>query len=353
MTLELFHFTKVISFYNLRSFKYLITTFRHPFPAVLILTKSVKMTAEVKDAPPSQATTITNLCWQGRLSAANFFVPILLSLYLSLVSGRDWIAFLLYFGSLHVAMLSIQYFVFRPDHGFTLQPNFVISSLASLLSGVFSVGLNLFLFGPDVLRPFGAYMCLLSFFHFSEYFTAAWIKPESLNTSSYLLNNGQSYWLALAVSWIEYFIVAYYLPVFKTVNWLCCFGIVLSILGEVFRKSAMLTAGSNFDHIIQNHKRANHRLVKHGIYSWFRHPSYVGWLLWAVGTQLVLLNPICLLTYTVVTWHFFNQRIYSEEISLLNFFGHEYMDYQKRVRTGIPFVTGYIIEPLPAQKKSN
>ena len=31
-----------------------------------------------------------------------------------------------------------------------------------------------------------------------------------------------------------------------------------------------------------------------GVYAWFRHPSYVGWLYWSVGTQLILCNPVSL-----------------------------------------------------------
>lgn len=64
---------------------------------------------------------------------------------------------------------------------------------------------------------------------------------------------------------------------------------------------------------------------------------------------MTLLNPICFLSYTIVSWKFFNQRIQSEEITLLNFFGKEYMDYQRRVPTGILGIKGYLIESKKAQ----
>lgn len=63
-------------------------------------------------------------------------------------------------------------------------------------------------------------------------------------------------------------------------------GVILCIVGEGFRKLAMLTAGRNFTHLIQFQKRAHHELITHGIYSLFRHPSYVGWFWWSVGTQV-------------------------------------------------------------------
>lgn len=58
-------------------------------------------------------------------------------------------------------------------------------------------------------------------------------------------------------------------------------------------------------------------------------------------TQVMLFNPVCIVAYTYVSWNFFRQRIYEEEISLLNFFGEEYLDYQKEVKTGLPFIKGY------------
>ena len=85
-------------------------------------------------------------------------------------------------------------------------------------------------------------------------------------------------------------------------------------------------------------------MVTSGVFSYVRHPSYVGWFLWSLGTQIVLLNPICLILYGVVSWLFFNERIYIEEHSLLRFFGDDYSDYQKKVPSGIPFVRGFLID---------
>lgn len=284
-----------------------------------------------------------SLCWHGRLSIITFMISVSISLFLLAALYNQVFTMAIVFVGFHLIMISVEFAWFAQHTENWWQEDWIVSATATVLGAVLSFGLYLFFIGPHWLNPFGVYLSLLAFFHFSEFFTTAYIKPSSLNIASYLLNNGCSYWLALAVSWFEYFAGVYYWPQFKHVNVICCVGITLSLLGELFRKVAMFTAGSNFDHMIHHKKQADHRLVTHGIYALFRHPSYVGWLWWAVGTQLVLLNPICLISYTIVTWHFFNQRILSEEISLLNFFGKEYMDYQKRVGTGIPFISGYII----------
>lgn len=48
----------------------------------------------------------------------------------------------------------------------------------------------------------------------------------------------------------------------------------------------MHTARHNFSHLVQDEKQANHELVTYGIYRIWRHPSYVGWFYWSIGTQV-------------------------------------------------------------------
>merc|ERR1712200_267061 len=93
----------------------------------------------------------------------------------------------------------------------------------------------------------------------------------------------------------------------------------MGIGGEAVRKIAMLTAGSNFDHLIRTQREEKHQLVTSGIYSIFRHPSYVGWFYWSVGTQIILWNPFCIVAYAMASWRFFSERVYEEEITLLHF----------------------------------
>ena len=76
----------------------------------------------------------------------------------------------------------------------------------------------------------------------------------------------------------------------------------------------------------------------------YRHPSYVGWFLWSVGTQVLLKNPLCCLAYSVVSWRFFRERIFEEEHTLINFFGDDYLEYQERVGTGLPGVKGLLLD---------
>lgn len=70
-------------------------------------------------------------------------------------------------------------------------------------------------------------------------------------------------------------------------TWVSATGLLMVVFGECLRKAAMFTAGSNFNHVVQNEKSDTHTLVTSGVYAWCRHPSYVGWFYWSIGTQVL------------------------------------------------------------------
>ncbi|XP_028663250.1 protein-S-isoprenylcysteine O-methyltransferase [Erpetoichthys calabaricus] len=200
-------------------------------------------------------------------------------------------------------------------------------------------------FGHTTWTHFGWYMCSLSFFHYSEYLVTALINPRSLSLDSYLINHSLEYSVAAMSSWIEFAVEKFFFPDLKQLRWISVLGLLMVLFGDCLRKAAMLTAGSNFNHIVQNEKAQSHILVTSGVYSCFRHPSYVGWFYWSIGTQVLLCNPVCLIGYTLVSWRFFRERIEEEEMTLVHFFGQDYLDYKRRVPTGLPFISGTKTEP--------
>ena len=70
-----------------------------------------------------------------------------------------------------------------------------------------------------------------------------------------------------------------------------------------------------------------------------RHPSYLGWFVWSVGTQVLLSNPLCFLLYIFASWNFFRTRIEYEEMLLLRFFPTEYPAYKAKTWSGVPFTS--------------
>lgn len=212
---------------------------------------------------------------------------------------------------------------------------------ASFLGGIFTLSLlcaystsNLY------LSIFAWYLACMAAFHYGEFLITALTNRSNLNSTSYLLDHSFAYWAAAVTSWVEYVLEVRFLPILKNVA-LSYVGLTLIVSGEILRKLAMIHANGGFTHMIATEKRPKHKLVTNGVYSFIRHPGYLGWLLWCLGTQVMLCNPLCLILYLLIGWNFFNERIYWEERYLACFFGTEYIQYQKNVPVGIPLIKGY------------
>eukprot|EP00878_Enallax_costatus_P021571 GHUV01022848.1.p2 GENE.GHUV01022848.1~~GHUV01022848.1.p2 ORF type:complete len:145 (+),score=25.53 GHUV01022848.1:146-580(+) len=107
--------------------------------------------------------------------------------------------------------------------------------------------------------------------------------------------------LAMIAGLAEYAVEAILVPATKQQwQWVSYLGLVLVLAGEVIRKTAMVTAASSFTHDIARERRDKHVLVTTGIYRYVRHPGYLGWFLWSIATQLLLVNPVCTVGFTYV-----------------------------------------------------
>ncbi|XP_050536494.1 protein-S-isoprenylcysteine O-methyltransferase isoform X2 [Daktulosphaira vitifoliae] len=219
-----------------------------------------------------------------------------------------------------------------------------ICAQALLLGLILAAGIIISVLSTSVWKPFGWYVCIMALFHYSEFLSIAICNPKTLTTSSFMLNHSVAYGIAALTSWFEYLAWYYFLPEIKSLHSISYMGIILCIFGETLRKTAIWTARDNFTHLVQNEKTQTHKLITHGVYSWVRHPSYVGWFYWSIGTQIVMINPICVIAYALASWTFFNERINYEEMTLLNFFGEDYISYQMKVGIGLPFIKGFEIE---------
>ena len=72
----------------------------------------------------------------------------------------------------------------------------------------------------------------------------------------------------------------------KSLWFLSAIGFIMCVSGEFLRKLAMWTASTNFNHEVQSVRADDHILVTHGVYKYMRHPSYVGWFIWSIGSQV-------------------------------------------------------------------
>ncbi|KAI2642839.1 Isoprenylcysteine carboxyl methyltransferase family-domain-containing protein [Xylaria nigripes] len=214
------------------------------------------------------------------------------------------------------------------------------NALALCVVTMFSI--LLFTSSPLWRIPF--FIAALSIFHFLEFWTTAKYNTSVADIESFLLTaNWPAYAIAHTAASLECLFTKLLFPnrawaPYYSGHVLLLVGLILVFVGQTARSLAMIQAGKSFNHTIQREKKDDHELITTGVYSFLRHPSYFGFFYWAVGTQLVLGNPICFLGYVIVLWKFFAGRVKHEEVQLVRFFGKEYTEYKKRVGTGILFV---------------
>ncbi|TPX43513.1 protein-S-isoprenylcysteine O-methyltransferase [Synchytrium endobioticum] len=175
----------------------------------------------------------------------------------------------------------------------------------------------------DGWSGFGFFLAAVAAFHLLEYLPTAMFHPGTVGLNSFLFNHSASFNIAMASSVIEYLIEWKYFPWLKHYRYSTRLGLLITILAQILRTTAMITASSNFTHLIRDQKEATHTLVKHGVYSVLRHPSYTGFFYWGIGLQVMAANPVCLVGYTVALWSFFYNRVQYEEMTLARFFGQD------------------------------
>jgi protein-S-isoprenylcysteine O-methyltransferase len=231
--------------------------------------------------------------------------------------------------------------------------------LGFVLAASLVLGVQAAYFGSTTWRIF-AFTASLSLFHFLEFWTTATYNQPQARASSFLLfSNGTAYNAAHSAALFEIVISCFY-PSYQSrfVNsFTITVGLVLVVFGQIMRSTAMATAGTNFNHTPQKVKQQGHELVTSGIYALSRHPSYMAFFWWAIGTQILVGNKICLVVFIVSLYSFFSNRIkcelppcenlcglrctdfnLAEERSLVEFFGKDYDAYRKSTMTGIPFI---------------
>ncbi len=89
--------------------------------------------------------------------------------------------------------------------------------------------------------------------------------------------------------------------------------IVIITTGLVLRGLAFYYAKNNFNHNIETKARENHRLIRHGIYKYERHPSYLGFFIFTISTLLYSKAYLASLISCYILWNFFKARIIIEE----------------------------------------
>jgi protein-S-isoprenylcysteine O-methyltransferase len=83
---------------------------------------------------------------------------------------------------------------------------------------------------------------------------------------------------------------------------------------------------------------ADHRLIRHGLYRYVRHPAYTGALLSFYGLAVALANPWAALVIVVPITAAFAYRMRIEEAVLRGAFPDEYPEYERTTARLIPYL---------------
>lgn len=181
----------------------------------------------------------------------------------------------------------------------------------------------------------GAFLVLVSGFHLLEFVVTALLRPAQLCLASFAFN-GRAYAFATALALCEHLLEAERFTALPGRTLVIGLGVGLALAGLLVRLWAMLTAAEFFNHVVQSRLRSEHELVQDGPYRWLRHPSYTGYYWFALGTQLVLLNPVALILYALILARYFRHRIPFEESALVQRFGRAYETFRATRRLLIP-----------------
>lgn len=191
---------------------------------------------------------------------------------------------------------------------------------------------------PTATPPlaFRVFLAFLAHFHLSEFALTFMFNPRELGVRSFLVS--KPYVIAMSAASVEFAVECAWFSDYKracVARWFYP-GVFTCVFGEWLRKRAMFDAKGAFTHVVQTRRRPTHALCVDGAYRYVRHPGYLGWFIWVLGTQVALGNALALVAFTVVTWRFFKQRIEAEERYLRDMFPGEYDAYARRTRTWIP-----------------
>ena len=221
---------------------------------------------------------------------------------------------------------------------FTSKPERTDYLIGIILSIIFGLSISMIIYTNSIYYPLYLYFITLCIYHYTEYFSVLLYHFDIISYKYFLIDQSNQWILCTLISIFETIIETYFFNKYKKILILFIIGLIMTIIGQFFRISALFTGKKNFTHRIKYTKEEEHTLVTNGIYKFSRHPSYFGFYCWEVGIQLMCCNPICFVAFIIILFKFFNHRIIVEEGLLIEFFGYQYLEYKKKVGILIPFI---------------
>ena len=119
-------------------------------------------------------------------------------------------------------------------------------------------------------------------------------------------------------------------------NWFFYPGIIVMILGIIFRQWSIIILGRFFSGTVGTQE--GQKVVEKGPYKYVRHPSYTGALLILIGIGLALQSWGAVIILILLFSLAYGYRIHIEEKVLISELGSPYIEYKKRTKRLIPYI---------------
>ena len=207
-----------------------------------------------------------------------------------------------------------------------------------ILCMAFSLSICMLLFTKTHFYQLYLFLITQSIFHYSEYISVITYHFDTIEFKSYLINHSTEWIISLITSYCETILGNIFFYDYKHNTYIFWTGIIITLIGQIFRIGALFTGKKNFTHLLSYEKKPEQFLMTTGFYGISRHPSYFGFWIWGFGTQLMCGNLICSIGFPIGLYIFFKDRILEEEGLLIEFFGEAYLEYKKKVPILIPFI---------------
>ncbi len=118
------------------------------------------------------------------------------------------------------------------------------------------------------------------------------------------------------------------------IDWISILGLSMMSFGLAFRLWAIKTLKDAFSATVQIKKGQS--LITSGPYKWFRHPSYTGAWILMLGDAILLKSwPSIIIMGVIMLW-VYNKRIETEEQTLANAFGIDYIKHERNTWKMLP-----------------
>jgi len=210
--------------------------------------------------------------------------------------------------------------------------------------------------GEDSLGPWS----VVTFFAAVLYFHSFWtecvtLPPDYITSISLFFPMFPAFNAAVALSCFELYVEWRYFPDYKIWYIAVAIGVLLMFAGQALIWSACRTADRNYWASCRNMPEEeekpeefvgleipDRRVVKEGCYRWERHPAYLGAMLWGLGVEVALCNPVMLVVVGFVLWASLLYVTLEEEQELFDEFKHGYAQYSSLTPCWIPMFNSFL-----------